>query len=53
MRKITSPPSCVKRRRTRKKKGGGWVFAFHSLAPSGGGRRLGGNTLKVFNVFYI
>ena len=54
VRKITSPPSCVKKRRARKKKGG-WVFAFQAYrwAPSSVGHGLSGNTLKVFKVFYI
>ncbi|QPB11588.1 hypothetical protein [Cutibacterium phage PAVL20] len=47
-----APQLCQKKKDT-KEKGGGWVFAFHSLAPSGVGHGLSGNTLKVFKVFYI
>lgn len=47
VRKITSPPSCVKREGHGRKKGGGCVFAFHSLAPSVVGHGLSGNTLQV------
>lgn len=47
VKKITSPPSCVKREGHERKKGSGCVFAFHSLAPSAKGHRLSRNTLKV------
>ena len=49
VRKITSPPSCVKRRRTRKKKGmdGCSRFTAYRLAPSIERHGLNGNTLKV------
>lgn len=43
VKKITSPPSCVKKRRTRKKKGG-WVFQAYRLAPSRVGHGLSRNT---------
>uniref|UniRef100_A0AB39CF18 Secreted protein n=1 Tax=Cutibacterium phage vB_CacS-HV1 TaxID=3236917 RepID=A0AB39CF18_9CAUD len=33
VRKITSPPSCVKKKKdTKEKRGGGWVFAFQGLS---------------------
>lgn len=53
VRKITSPPSCVKKRRTRKKNGGECVLALPSLALSAVGHSQNVYTLKVFKVFYI
>ena len=55
VKKITSPPSCVKKEKDTKEKKGGVCSRFkaYRLAPSVEGHRLSRNTFKVFKVFYI